>query len=77
MHVTLLSLPLVLYPINLKISFTMTLQPSEFNFERPAYDVDILIEEMDLNIDPRQLSDLLDFIKFQNYSILYGMDRYS
>ena len=52
----------------------MTLQLSEFNFERPAYDVDISIEELSLNIDPQQFSDLLDFIKFQNYSILYGRD---
>ena len=50
----------------------MILQPGEFNFQRPAYDVDIQIEQMSLNIDPKQFSDLLDFIKFQNYSILYG-----
>lgn len=64
---------LVLHPINLKIDLTITLQASEYNFERPAYDVDIQIKELNLNIDPKQFSDLLDFIKFQNYSILYGM----
>ncbi len=52
------------------------MQPGEFNFERPAYDIDIQIRELNLNIDPKQFSDLLDFIKFQNYSKLYGM-RYS
>ena len=50
----------------------MALQTNEFNVERPAYDVDISIEEMNLIIDPQQFSDLLDFIKFQNYSVLYG-----
>jgi hypothetical protein len=51
----------------------MILQPGEYNFERPAYDIDIKIEELNLNIDPKQFSDLLDFIKFQNYSKLYGI----
>jgi hypothetical protein len=64
---------IVLYPVNLIIDLTITLQPGEFNFERPSYDVDILIKELNLNIDPKQFSDLLDFIKFQNYSKLYGM----
>ena len=58
--------------MKLLIDYTMILQPGEFNFQRPAYDVDIQIEQMNLNIDPKQFSDLLDFIKFQNYSILYG-----
>jgi hypothetical protein len=47
-------------------------QPGEYNFERPAYDIDIQIEQLNLNIDPKQFSDLLDFIKFQNYTKLYG-----
>lgn len=62
----------VLHPVNLNLDLTITLQPGEYNFERPAYDIDIHIEELHLNIDPKQFSDLLDFIKFQNYSILYG-----
>ena len=58
--------------MDLALDLTITLQPGEFNFERPAYDINIRIEELHLNIDPKQFSDLLDFIKFQNYSILYG-----
>jgi hypothetical protein len=58
--------------VNLTIDLTITLQPGEYNFERPAYDIDIQIRELNLNIDPKQFSDLLDFIKFQNYSKLYG-----
>ncbi len=59
--------------MNLTIDLMIALQPGEYNFERPAYDIDIQIKELNLNIDPKQFSDLLDFIKFQNYSKLYGM----
>ncbi|CAF3407571.1 unnamed protein product [Rotaria socialis] len=65
----------ILYPINLSIDLIMTLQPGEYNFERPAYDVDVHIEKLSLNINPKQFSDLLDFIKFQNYSKIYDRCR--
>ncbi|CAF1448566.1 unnamed protein product [Adineta ricciae] len=65
----------ILYPVNPVIDLTIILQPGEFNFERPTYDLDIQIERLDLNIDPKQFSDLLDFIKFQNYSKLYDRCR--
>jgi hypothetical protein len=66
--------PLVLHPVNLTIDLIIILQPGEYNFQRPGYDIDIYIEELSLNIDPKQFSDLLDFIKFQNYNKLYGME---
>ncbi|CAF4500850.1 unnamed protein product, partial [Rotaria sp. Silwood2] len=65
----------ILYPMNPIINLTITLQPGEYNFERPAYDMDIQIEQLSLNIDPKQFSDLLDFIKFQNYSKIYDRCR--
>lgn len=34
--------------------------------------VDIQIEQIDFNVDPKQISDVLDFIKFQSYTIVYG-----
>ncbi|CAF4169559.1 unnamed protein product, partial [Adineta steineri] len=61
----------ILHPVNLTIDLLMILQPGDFNFERPAYDIDIQIEHLNLTIDPKQFSDLLDFIKFQNYTKLY------
>jgi hypothetical protein len=45
----------------------------EHNFRRPAFDVKVLVEQLTLNIDSKQFSDLLDFGKFQNYSQLYGI----
>ncbi|CAF3466630.1 unnamed protein product [Rotaria sp. Silwood1] len=65
----------LLYPINPIINLTIILQPGEYNFERPAYNIDIQIEQLSLNIDPKQFSDLLDFIKFQNYSKIYDRCR--
>ena len=58
--------------MTLDIDYTMTLNPGEYNFQRQAYDVQIRIERLNLTIDPKQFSDLLDFGKFHNYSVLYG-----
>ena len=63
---------IVLRPVNLILDLKIALQLGRYNFERPSYDVDIQIERLNLNIDPKQFSDLLDFIKFQNYSKIYG-----
>lgn len=46
---------------------------AERNFERPIVKGISHIEHMNFQIDPKQLSDLLDFVKFQNYSIFYGI----
>ena len=50
------------------LSFTR----GENKFDRSAIDLDIQVKQMDLSIDSKQFSDLLDFGKFQNYSVLYG-----
>lgn len=50
------------------LSFTR----GENKFDRSAIDLDVQVKQMDLSIDSKQFSDLLDFGKFQNYSILYG-----
>ena len=50
------------------LSFTR----GENKFDRSAIDLDVQVKHMDLSIDSKQFSDLLDFGKFQNYSVLYG-----
>ncbi|UJR32361.1 hypothetical protein I4U23_019824 [Adineta vaga] len=65
----------ILRPVNPMIDLTIILQPGEYNFQRPTYDIDIQIDQLDLHIDPKQFSDLLDFMKFQNYSKLYDRCR--
>jgi hypothetical protein len=46
---------------------------AEHNFEKASFKVNFKIEQMNFEIDPKQLSDLLDFVKFQNYSVFYGI----
>jgi hypothetical protein len=54
----------------------MTLKFAEQNFERPIIKGKCQFEQMIFQIDPKQLSDLLDFVKFQNYSIFYGIQYF-
>ncbi len=63
---------IVLYPVNLKYELEMAMKFADRNFERPTFKVNCKIERMSFKIDPKQLSDLLDFVKFQNYSVFYG-----
>ncbi len=46
--------------------------PAEHNFDRSTFNIKSQIEQISLDIDSKQFSDLLDFGKFQNYSTLYG-----
>ncbi len=63
---------IVLHPVNLDVNLMVKITPGEHNFDRSAFDIDILIKQLTLNIDSKQFSDVLDFAKFQNYSTLYG-----
>jgi hypothetical protein len=65
-------LKIVLYPVDLEMNFVIKLIAGEHNYHRPTFDINSLIKELTLNIDSKQFSDLLDFAKFQNYSLLYG-----
>ncbi len=51
----------------------MALKFVEQNFERPIIKGKCRFEQMSFQIDPKQLSDLLDFVKFQNYNLFYGI----
>lgn len=46
--------------------------PGEYKFDRQAFDIKIRGQQITLKIDSKQFSDLLDFAKFQNYSVLHG-----
>ncbi|CAF0957019.1 unnamed protein product [Adineta steineri] len=65
----------VFHPVNLKFVLEMIMKFAEHNFEKPTIKVDFTIERMNFEIDPKQLSDLLDFVKFQNYSVFYDRCR--
>ncbi|CAF3619599.1 unnamed protein product [Rotaria sp. Silwood1] len=65
----------VLHPINLNLELEISTKFAEQNFQRPMYKIKYKIEQMSFEIDPKQFSDLLDFIKFQNYSVFYDRCR--
>ncbi|CAF3452622.1 unnamed protein product, partial [Rotaria sp. Silwood2] len=67
-------LKIVLHPVNLNFELNIAIKFAEQNFERPIYQIKYKIERMSFEIDPKQFSDLLDFIKFQNYSVFYGIN---
>lgn len=50
----------------------ITLRPKEHHYERSTLLFDIQLEEVHLHIDPQQISDILDFLKLQNYTTIYG-----
>lgn len=63
---------IVLHPTNVNLHLQLALKFAERNFERPIIKGISHIEHMNFQIDPKQLSDLLDFVKFHNYSVFYG-----
>ncbi|CAF2148160.1 unnamed protein product [Rotaria magnacalcarata] len=65
----------VLHPTNLNLELSVAIKCAEQNFERPTFKIKYKIAQMSFEIDPKQLSDLLDFVKFQNYSVFYDRCR--
>lgn len=59
-------------PVNIKIELEATFKFAAHNFERPITKIKYNIKRMRSQIDPKQLADLFDFVKFQNYSVFYG-----
>ena len=59
--------------MNLTFELDMMMKFAEHNFEKASFKVNYKIEQMSFEIDPKQLSDVLDFVKFQNYSVFYGI----
>ncbi|UJR12321.1 hypothetical protein I4U23_016498 [Adineta vaga] len=61
----------ILHPENFQMNFQVRINPNEHSYQRSSYDAEILSQQLTMYIDSQQFSDLLDFIKFQNYSTLY------
>jgi hypothetical protein len=64
---------IVIRSINLVTESVITLKPKEHHYERSRLLFDIRIPTINLYIDSEQISDILDFIKFQNYTTIYGI----
>lgn len=68
---------IVLRPINLISESVIILKPKEHYYERSRIIFDCQIEEINIHIDSKQISDMLNFIKYQNYTIIRGNSFYS
>ncbi len=64
---------IVIRSINLVTESLITLKPKEHHYERSRLLFDIRIPTINFYIDSEQISDILDFIKFQNYTTIYGI----
>ena len=63
---------IVLLPVNLITDSVITLKPKEHHYERSTLIFNIHLSRINLHVDTEQISDILDFIKFQNYTTIYG-----
>lgn len=67
------SLFVVLRPVNLQTEILITLKPKEHHYERSTLLFDIQIPQLNFHFNTKQISDILDFIKFQNLTKIHGM----
>lgn len=63
------------YPRDLQMDFRLIYHRPEEKFHRSSFEIDFNLDEIFLQLNAKQFSDLLDFIKFQNYSQLYERCR--
>lgn len=57
----------VLRPLNVKARLILAMKPREDNFQRPLFDIKVDLDEISLNLNRDQYSDLLDLLEFQDY----------
>jgi hypothetical protein len=58
--------------VNLITEAVVTLKPKEHHYERSQIIFNVEIPHMELHVDSEQISDVLDFVKFQHYTTVYG-----
>ncbi|CAF3524936.1 unnamed protein product [Rotaria sp. Silwood1] len=63
----------ILRPLNLITEIWITLKPKQHHYERSTLIFNIQIPKMNFHVDAEQISDILDFVKFQNYTKSYGI----
>ncbi|CAF4025351.1 unnamed protein product [Rotaria magnacalcarata] len=65
----------ILRPSNIMTESLVTLKPKQHHYERSKLTFSIQIPKLNFYINSEQISDILDFIKFQNYTIIYDRCR--
>ncbi|CAF4672000.1 unnamed protein product, partial [Rotaria sp. Silwood2] len=56
-----------LRPLNIKARIILAMKPRQEEFKRPMFDIKVDLDEISLNINRDQYSDLLDLLEFQDY----------
>ncbi|CAF4041164.1 unnamed protein product [Adineta steineri] len=57
----------ILRPLNVKARLVLAMKPREEDFERPMFDIKVDLDEISLNMNRDQYSDLLDLLEFLGY----------
>ncbi|CAF3112482.1 unnamed protein product [Rotaria socialis] len=65
----------ILRPSNIMTESLVTLKPKQHHYERSKLTFSIQIPKLNFYINSEQISDILDFIKFQNYTTIYDRCR--
>ncbi|CAF1542330.1 unnamed protein product [Adineta steineri] len=57
----------ILRPLNVKARLALAMKPREEDFKRPMFDIKVDLDEISLNMNRDQYSDLLDLLEFLGY----------
>ncbi|CAF1260195.1 unnamed protein product [Adineta steineri] len=57
----------ILRPLNVKARLVLAMKPREEDFKRPMFDIKVDLDEISLNMNRDQYSDLLDLLEFLGY----------
>ncbi|CAF0895845.1 unnamed protein product [Rotaria sp. Silwood1] len=60
----------ILRPLNIKARVVLAMKPREEEFKRPMFDIKVDLDEISLNINHDQYSDVLDLLEFRDYLII-------
>ncbi|CAF4906773.1 unnamed protein product, partial [Rotaria sp. Silwood2] len=56
-----------LRPLNIKARIVLAMKPRQEEFKRPMFDIKVDLDEISLNINRDQYSDLLHLLEFRDY----------
>ncbi|CAF1245225.1 unnamed protein product [Adineta ricciae] len=57
----------ILRPLNVKARLILTMKPRQEDFKRPMFDIKVDLDEISLNMNRDQYSDILDLLELQDY----------
>jgi len=60
----------ILRPMNMKAMIKLVMKPRQDGFKRPMFDIKVDLDDISLNVNRNQYSDILDLLDFQDYLTL-------